>query len=126
MATRSLRYDHPHYTVRREHSIRATAGATTEFGIRRQWNPVKLKAAHAVVLVAGTATTHGYDIFNGTDSVGTISLGTSTAGSIASSVTLNSEVLANDTISIKSLADATGTADVVLEYEVSPGAAITE
>lgn len=125
MPTQGLRYDHPHYVIRREHSIRATAGATTEFGIRRMWNSVKLKAAHATVIVAGTATTHGYDIYNGTTSIGSIALSTSAALATASSSLLNATIAANDTISVKSLADATGTADIVLEYEVLPSAEVT-
>ena len=84
MATNSMRYDHPNILVRREHSITPSAGATTVAGKVRNFQAMRLKAAHATVTTAGTATTMGYDVYSGTTSVGTIPLSTNTAGYILS------------------------------------------
>ena len=127
MATRKHdTYSEANYTVRREHCTPpTTAGATTEGAKFRQFQKFKLKAVHAYVVTAGTATTHGYDVYRGTTSVGTIALSTSTAGSSASSATLNLDVASMQQISVKSLADATGVAQIVYEYETQSDAAQT-
>lgn len=126
MATHSTRYDHPNILVRREHSIIATAGATTAFGKMRNFQAMRLKGAHATVITAGTATTHGYDVYSGTTSVGTIALSTNTAGYTLSVDLSNAAVAAGDYMEIKSLADATGVAEVVLEYGSDAQAVITK
>jgi len=125
MATASLRYDHANNLIRREHYISATAGATTEFGKIRNFQAMKLKAVHATVITAGTATAHGYDVYSGTTSVGTVTLSTNTAGVQVSAVLSNAAVAAQDTMHVKSLADATGAADIVLEYETDKAAVVT-
>ena len=116
MATGGESYYHPNKTVTREHFIDATAGATTAYGQRRNFQSMLLKAAHATVVTAGTVTTHGYDIYNGTTSIASIVLGTNTAGVTVDSTVLNAVIAANDTMEVRSLADATGAAHVVLEY----------
>ena len=58
------------------------------------------------------------NVFNGTTSIGTIALSTSGTNVTASSGLLDSEVAALGQVSVKSLADATGTAQIVYEYEV--------
>lgn len=126
MATHSLRYDHPNILVRREHSIIATAGATTAFGKIRNFQAMRLNAAHATVITAGTNAGHGYDVYSGTTSVGSISLGTSAAGSTASVDLSSTAVAAGDYMEIKSLVDATGVGEVVLEYQVDAQAVITK
>lgn len=126
MATQSLRYDHPNHLVRREHSITPTAGATTVSGKVRNFQAMRLKAAHATVTTAGTATAHGYDVYSGTTSIGTIPLSTNTAGYTLSVDLNNTAVAAGDTMEIRSLADATGVADVVLEYSADAAALITK
>ena len=114
-----MAYSDANYTVRREHCTPpTTAGATTEGGKFRSFQKVKLIKAHAAVLTAGTNAGHGYNVFNGTTSIGTIALGTSGTNVTASSGLLNSEVVALGQISVKSLVDATGVAQIVYEYEV--------
>lgn len=116
-------YSDPNYAVRREFCTPpTTAGATTEGAKFRSFQKMLLKKVHAAVIVAGTATTHGYNVFNGTTSIGTIALSTSGTNITASSALLNSEVAALGQVSVKSLADATGTAQIVYEFEVQPDA----
>jgi hypothetical protein len=114
------RYDHPNTIVRREAIGQGEAGggATTEYAKFSNFQKMKLKKAHAVVTTAGTSAAHGFDVFNGTTSIGTISLGTSAALSGASSGALDSAVAALGQISVKSLTDVVGKATVVYEYEV--------
>jgi len=126
MATQSMRYDHPNVLVRREHSITPTASSTTVFGKMRHFQAMRLKAAHATVATAGTNAGHGYDVYSGTTSVGSISLGTTAAGGAVSVDLSNVAVAAGDTMEIRSLVDATGIADVVLEYGADAQAVITK
>jgi len=125
MKTTSQRYDHPNACVTREHSITPSAGSTTVSGKIRNFMAMRLKAAHATVTVAGTATTHGYDVYSGTTSIGTIALSTETAGYTLSVDLSNTAVAAGDTMEIRSLADATGVADVVLEHRADTQAIVT-
>ena len=118
-------YDSPNNTIRREAAFITVAGATTEGAKFRAYQQFKLKAVHAAVITAGTATGHGYDVYRGTTSVGTIALGTSTAGVTADSATLNLTVTTMQQISVKSLADATGVAHIVYEFETLPEAVQT-
>jgi len=117
MATQNDTYDSPNMQVRREKSVLTVAGATTEVGKFARFQAFKLKKCHAVVVTAGTATTMGFDIYQGTTSIGAISLGTSAAGVIASSALLNASVASMETVHFKSLADATGVAVITAEFE---------
>lgn len=121
-----MAYDSPTNTVRREATFTpAAAGATTESNKFRHFQALRLKKVHAAVVTAGTATTHGYNVFHGTTSIGAIALSTSVAGVVASSDTLNRDVASMEQLSVKSLADATGVAQIVYEFDVSPGASQT-
>lgn len=118
-----MSYDNPDFLIRREHCAPpTTAGATTEGAKFRHFQAMKLKKVHAAVITAGTATDHGFDVYHGTTSVGTITLGTSTAGSSASSAALNLDVASMAQVSVKSLADVVGVAQIVYEFEVRPDA----
>lgn len=114
-----MAYDDPEFTIRREAAAITTAGATTEGAKFRSFQKMRLKKVHAAVITAGTATTHGYDVYHGTASIGTIALSTSTAGVTASSALLDETVGSLEQVSVKSLADATGVAHIVYEYEVT-------
>ncbi|THF55920.1 hypothetical protein [Pseudothauera rhizosphaerae] len=121
-----MSYDDPNFQIRRErYAGEAGGSATTEYGKFRSFQKIRLKAVHAVVTVAGTATTHKLDILHGTTSIGAIALSTSTAGVKSSSTTLDRSVGSLEAISVKSGADATGKADVIYEYEVLPDAVQT-
>jgi hypothetical protein len=122
-------YSDPNYQVRREHIATTVAGATTEGCKFRSFQKMRLKNVHVAVVTAGTAAGHGLDLYRGTTSVGTISLGTNTAGYTASMDTagagLDLTYASMEQASVKSLVDATGVAQVVYEYEVLPDASQT-
>ena len=118
-----MSYDDANSAVRREvFAGEAGGAATTEYDKFRSFQASKLKKVHAVVTVAGTTTGHGLGVYHGTTSIGSITLGTSTAGSAAASATLNEPLAAYDQILVKTLADAAGKAHVIYEYEALPEA----
>jgi hypothetical protein len=124
-------YTEPNALVRREQfGGETTAGATTESCKFRSFQKMKLKNVHAVVTVAGTATTHKLDVFRGTTSVASISLGTSAIGATAkadsSGPGLDLAYAALEQLSVKTGADATGRAQVVYEFEVDHDAVRTK
>ena len=113
-------YADPNCTVRREAAFITVAGATTEGAKFRSFQKIKLKKVHFAAIVAGAAGTHGYGIYHGATQIGAdVVLGTSVAGTVAHSALLDRVVDSMEQISVKSLADATGTAHVVYEYEVT-------
>lgn len=117
-------YADPSAIITREYNAGAAGGGATSFyGKFRSFQAAKLKKVHAVVLTAGTATTHKLDVYHGTTSIGTIALSTNTG--VFHSATLNEDLASMDEVSVKTGADATGVAHVVYEYDVSPDAVTT-
>ena len=118
-----MNYDHPNYIVRRENFAgEAGGGATTEYAKFRAFQAARLKKVHVAVTTAGTATGHGFDVYHGTTSIGTIALSTSAAGVVGHSALLDRTLATMDQVSVKSLADAVGKAHVIYEYEITPDA----
>lgn len=121
-----MAYDSAGANIRREAFPGEAGGAaTTEYSKFRSFQAARLKKAHAAVTVAGTTTTHGFAVYHGTTSIGSITLGTSAAGAYASSALLNESLAKLDQISVKSLADAAGKAHIVFEYEVLHDAVVS-
>lgn len=119
-------YSAANFTTRREACFQTVAGATTEGAKFRSFQKIKLKKVHFAALVAGGAGTHGYRVYHGATAIGAdVVLGTSAAGTVAHTALLDEVVDTMEQISVKSLADATGTAHVVYEYEVMPDAVST-
>lgn len=118
-------YSDPNFTVRREDCGAAGGAATTEYNKFATFQKKRLKKVHALVTLAGTATAHKFDVYHGTTSIGTIALSTSTAGSVGHSGLLDRTVDTMEQISVKSGADAVGTALIVYEYEVTPDAVLS-
>ena len=125
MATKELFYTQPDCTITREHCAGEVGGAaTTVYGKFHSFAATKLKAVHARVTTAGTATAHKLDVYIGTASVGSIALSTSTAG-VTGSVEIGQNVASLGAVEVKTGADATGKAVVSYEYELQAGAAVT-
>jgi hypothetical protein len=109
-------YSDPDFqTVREYAGVVAGGAATTAYAKFRSFAATKLLRVNAHVTTAGTHAAHGFDVYVGTSSVGTILLGTSTAG-VDAEVTLNTDVPAKGDIFVKSLADIVGKADITFEY----------
>jgi hypothetical protein len=121
-----MAYDSANYTVRNEQFAGEAGGtATTEYVKFRRFQKMRMKAAHAVVTVAGTTTAHGFDVYHGTTSKGSITLGTSAAGALASNATIDFDVASVEQVSVKSLADATGKAHIIYEFENAPDGVVS-
>lgn len=109
-------YDSADKTIEREFvTAAAGGGATTTYGKFRSFSDIKVLAVKAVVAVAGTAAGHGFDIFSGTTSIGTIALGTS-AADVVVTTDVNVDITAPGLLSVKSKADTVGKADIVYQY----------
>lgn len=117
-------YDHPNALVRQIiHVPSVAAGASGDKAfIPVPVGPVRIRNVLAYVTTAGTTSVHGYDVYNGTTSVGTISLGTGAAASSGSSGDINvATSTALPYIKIKSKTDATGTAAFAIEWHHDQG-----
>lgn len=125
MPTKVDDYTDPNYNITRDHCAGEVGGAaTTVYGKFHTFAASRLKAVHARVTVAGTATTHALAVYVGTASVGSIALSTSTAG-VTSTLELNQPVASLQAVEVKTGADAAGKAVVSYEYEYQSGAAVT-
>lgn len=123
-------YDHPNYVVQREKSGPVVAAATSSYVHYQFFQRVRVRAVHAIVLTAGTATATPKDaalevaIFgpNGTTSIANLAYGTHTAMHLLHA-TVTATVPADNGIRFSKLLDATGIVAPYLEYEVLPDAA---
>lgn len=114
-----MSYSDPNFAICREAFFQTVAGATTEGAKFRSFQKIKLKKVHFAAVVAGAGGSHGYRVYHGASAIGEdVVLGTGTAGTVAHTTLLDEVVDTMEQISVKSLADATGTAQVVYEYEV--------
>lgn len=128
MSTSGQRYDHPNCTVRREVHVNNLLGiASTAMQRILFFQKTRIKAVHSLVITAGTNDVAGVDLLNGTTSVGAITHGTDTAGSINTSGVVDSDIAANGYLEIKGKAtSATMVNSYTIECEVLPDAVKTD
>lgn len=115
-------YDHPTYLARNVLQFRTSAGANgTSSSFILPW-AVDVHQMSAVVAVAGTTAGATVFLLSGTSSVtnSLITYGTSTAGSTGTTGDLAATIPAGTLISIKNGTDATGVANVTVEYNLNP------
>ena len=127
MATKSMSYDHPTYVTRQSAPLNCPAvAASTSAAKFVAYTSMKIKSIQGAVNIAGTATAAGYDIFNGTSSVGEFVAGTSAAGSVLTAIASDISLTSGGFLDVKTkAASATLAASFNLEYEVVPGASVT-
>lgn len=119
-----MAYDDANTGVARESRVNNLAGvASTSLVQLHYFQKTRIKQIRGRVVVAGTNAAAGFDIFNGTTSVGAITFGTSTAGSIGTSGALNADIVADGLLEIKGKANsATLVASLSIEERVLPEA----
>lgn len=120
-----MAYDHPTYTVRHIVPIRLPAtAASTSVSKFPVFTDVKVKSVGIRAGVVGTADAAGYDILNGTTSIGQVVMGTVTG---MGTVTFTEQTLASDGyLDFKTkAASATMAADAFVEFEIIPGGNVT-
>lgn len=128
MATKSMAYDHPNYTIRREWSSLNVAGAAAVAGPRfMTFQAIRLKSWSARVITAGTTTTGAtLTLRNGTTSIAGIpgGFGTNTAG-VTTNVLLSNTIASMEDFNVLGGADATMVCINNIEYEVLPSGSNT-
>lgn len=127
MATKTQRYDHPHYLVHQmlPVQVKAVAAATVALRIPFPY-ATTIKSISAVVNIAGTNDVAGWDILNGTTSVGAITAGTQTAASVLTQQVADIEIAAGDVLALKTKAtSATLAGDFLIEIRPTPLGAIS-
>lgn len=132
MATKSMAYDQPTYTVRRMATIAlpATAASTS---VRKfvAFTDIKVKSIGGILGVAGTstgATVWGWQVNKGVTSISAWSLATATATALMllPAITSDLTLASGDYIDFKTLSlSATNTADLYIEYELIPQGVVT-
>lgn len=119
MADTTLNYDHPTYVSR--HLTPMALGAVAASTSARKWvqhSAIKIKKISAIVAIAGTHTSAGWDILNGTTSVGSITAGTTAALGILTALTQDISLSSGGYLDIKTKADsATLAGDVNIEWQ---------
>lgn len=78
-------YDSPQYNVRQFTNFRLPATTASQPVLKYVTHcAMKIKRITGIVFTAGTNATAGYDVYNGTASVGEVTFGTGTANTVAS------------------------------------------
>jgi len=135
MATRSMSYDHPAYTVPHIHSVVTTAGAAAVTAKFLAFTTMLMKSATVTLTTTGTLTAAGNTQLtfqkrstNGTTSVGFVNLnpfGTATVNPVGTNVTLSGTLAQGEQLVAVSGTDGTAVALVTYEFLISPGANVT-
>lgn len=127
MSTKSLAYDHPAYLARNSSQVVCPAVAASASAAKfLAFSAIRVKSIKGLTVVAGTAAGAGYDIYNGTSSVGAITVGTQVAGAATPALTQDIVLAAGGYIDFKTKADsATAATAFVVEHELISGASIT-
>ena len=127
MATKSMSYDHPTYVTRQAAPLNCPAvAASTSAAKFVAYTSMKIKSIQAAVNIAGTNTGAGYDIYNGTSSVGAFVASTNAAGSVLTAIASDISLTSGGFLDVKTNAlSATLAASMLIEYEVVPGASVT-
>lgn len=119
-----MAYDQTDFTLKRERVHITTAGNATVSGKFTSFATLLLKRMNAMVITAGTSATTGnkVDLYVGTASVASITLGSDVAGTLEANVDLTAlaAVAVGTPVSFKNGTDATGVASVTLEYTEQP------
>src|ERR1700761_1717552 len=138
-------YDHPSYLCRQACDMDVTlAGANGTSASVSFISDMRLRKAAATVRVAGTSSGAGNQLlfiyigtsvqgFTGTAlttttttaTLGSIVFGSSTANTVGTSTDMDARLVAGGVLAIKNGTDATGTAKVMLEINLDPGATWT-
>jgi hypothetical protein len=135
--------DHPSYLTRQAIGVGvSTAGANGTSGGRTFISDMRVRKAAVAVRVAGTSagagnaanliyigtvvtgfnTGAGFTLTTatGTNTVGTIALGSSLANAVTTSTDMNTRLVAGGLLQLKNGTDATGTYDVTIEAYIDP------
>lgn len=103
--------------VRREFFAGEIGGAAaTSYAKFRSFMKFRLRRVHCAVSVLG-GTTHKFDVYHGTNSIGSLGVGAAPVDTKMSTSLINEVVDSLEEVSVKSGPDAVGKGFVILEYE---------
>lgn len=123
----SMEYNHPQYVTRQFQNMYVPAGSAS--ASIRKW-PIhcdtKIKRISGIVNVAGTNAAAGYDIYNGTTSIGAITFGTNSAGSFVAGLTQDIALSSGGFLDIRTKANsATLAVDLNIEFHTVFNGSVT-
>lgn len=138
-------YDHPSYVTRQQILLDVTtAGANGTSATTSFISDMRIRKMSVAVRTAGTSATTGNQIIaiyigtavtgyagtalttsTTTATLGTVVLGSSTAGVVGTSTDMDAKLIAGGILAIKNGTDATGVAKVTCEMNLDPGASWT-
>jgi hypothetical protein len=124
---KSMAYDHPTYTVRHVAPIKlpATAASTTVSKFVA-FTAIKVKSIGIMTQIAGTADAAGYDLLNGTSSIGAAVMGTVAAGAMGTMTFTEQTLASGGYIDFKTkAASATLAGEAYVEFEIIAGSDVT-
>lgn len=112
-----MAYDSPDRALRYIDAGHLTGAASASMRKFPQYRAALLKRAQATIITAGTHASAAFDIYSGTTSVGSLAVGTNTAGVTVSSGTINAQIAADSYIEVKGKADS-ATCVAAIQFEV--------
>lgn len=127
MATKSMAYDHPTYVTRQVAHVKLpAAAASTTTAKFVAFTDIKVKSVGIMTQIAGTADAAGYDILNGTSSVGAGVMGTVASGNMGTMSFTECTLASGGYLDFKTkAASATLAGEAYVEFEIVPGASVT-
>jgi len=128
MAKKSMSYDHPTYITRQSAQVFCPAvAASTSANKFLAFTAMKIKSINMAVQIAGTSTAAGYDIRNGTTSVGAFTLGTAAVATFGTEFNTDITLASGGYVNFVTKAEsATLAAQAVVEFEIIPGADVED
>ncbi len=127
MSKKSMAYDAAQYQI----SQGAVVGlpgvaAAVVAGKFIAFAATRVKSINCNVNIAGTHAAAGYDVYNGTSSIGEFVCGTTAAGSAPTALNPGATLAEGGYLKFVTKADsATLAASLMVEYELTPGAQVT-
>lgn len=127
MANKSMSYDHPTYVARHVVPIKLpAAAASTTTAKFVAFTDIKVKSVGIMTQIAGTVDAAGYDILNGTSSIGASVLGTVAVGGMGTTTFTEQTLASGGYLDFKTkAASATLAGEAYVEFEIIPGANVT-
>jgi len=127
MTDKTMSYDHPHYITHRHKFVKCDVVATAIINTTVPFpHGGVVKALTAGVTIAGTNDVAGWGVYNGTTSVGIVTVGTNAALSVVAGTLAEFTVADNSYIEFRNLATSNtlkGTIDI--EWVPTVGSNVT-
>lgn len=127
MATTSMAYDHPQYTVSQGVTLGTLSGASGNSQRFAAWTNMLIKSVQLMPVTAGTSASQVYNLFvkSGTATTTTAIATYGSAVATTTNVTTTLTLTQGDAVWMSKGTDATDVMASALEVRVVPGATVT-